>query len=142
MAHTVITLRRTRRVALAAIVVAGCLVALMFIGSIAVDRVPEYVDFGPLRFDSEVWKATPGDHSRNSVRLRMADDVLTQPIVGQPRHAIVALLGEPDSPGFFDGYALVYFLGPERHPLPIDSEWLAIRLDDAGVATECRVMTD
>lgn len=88
------------------------------------------IDFDPIVFDSEVWKKTPSEFSLDSVRLKMVDDLLvTQPLIGQARNNIVALLGEPDDTLYFRVYSMAYHLGKERHPFGIDSEWLVIQLD-------------
>jgi hypothetical protein len=96
-----------------------------------------------LDFDSTKWQAASNhDRSHDSVRLRMADSFLSdrQP-VGKTRDQLVALLGEPDDTEYFRNYDMVYYLGPERGPFGIDSEWLVIKLTD-GVAAEARLVAD
>lgn len=73
----------------------------------------------------------------------MVDALLArQELRGRTRPEVVALLGEPDRTDYFRGYDLVYWLGPERGLMSIDSEWLVIRLDRAGRITERRIVTD
>jgi hypothetical protein len=55
---------------------------------------------------------------------------------------VVALLGEPRRTRYFRQYDLVYWLGPERGMISIDSEWLVLRLDKRGRVTEERLVTD
>jgi len=94
-------------------------------------------------FDSATWKSSPAEFTHKSRRLRMADDLLkTHPLVGLDRAAIGALLGDPDQTPYFRGYDMVYFLGQERSYFGIDGEWLVIKLDSAGVATEAKLVTD
>jgi hypothetical protein len=40
----------------------------------------------------------------------------------------VALLGEPPKTEYFKEFDLVYYLGPERGFMGIDSEWLVLKL--------------
>lgn len=58
------------------------------------------------------------------------------------RAQVVALLGEPPRTDYFSSYDLVYWLGPERSAISIDSEWLVFRLDTSGRVVEYRVVTD
>ncbi len=37
---------------------------------------------------------------------------------------------------------MVYWLGPERGLIRIDSEWLVLRLDEGGVVREFRIVRD
>lgn len=116
------------------IVVAGAvLISQMFSGP-KVDLVD---------FESVKWKAASAhDATYNSVRLRMADSFLAdQQPVGKSRDQVVALLGEPDDTPYFRSYDMVYYLGPERHPFGVDSEWLVLKLTD-GKVTEARLVTD
>jgi len=55
---------------------------------------------------------------------------------------IIDLLGIPPQTGYFRDYDLVYWLGPQRGFMPIDSEWLCIRLDSHGIATKAEILTD
>ncbi|MGB7160814.1 MAG: hypothetical protein WBD40_22305 [Tepidisphaeraceae bacterium] len=96
-----------------------------------------------LDFDSVKWQAaSEPDATHNSVRLRMADSFLDgQQPIGKSREQIVALLGEPDDTPYFNEYDMVYYLGPERGPMGIDSEWLVLKLT-RGSVTEARLATD
>ncbi len=102
------------------------------------------IDFTPMPFDAEVWRATRSEDSHDSVRLRMVDDFLaTHTPVGKSREDIVVLLGEPDDTTYFSNFDLVYHLGLERDSaFPIDSEWLVMRLDRNGLVTEALLVTD
>ena len=64
------------------------------------------------------------------------------PMRGRSRADIVALLGEPAKTDYFKDYDLVYWLGPERSPISMDSEWLVIRLDSLGRVSDVRLVTD
>lgn len=90
-------------------------------------------------FDSSLWKnAEPP----NSIRLEMADDLLANhPLIGLSQPQIDALLGIPPKTAYFPEYQYVYWLGPERGFIRIDSEWLTIKFVD-GTVKEARIMRD
>jgi hypothetical protein len=52
------------------------------------------------------------------------------------------LLGEPSDEGYFREWDFVYWLGPERSYMGIDSEWLVVRLGRDGRVTEYRIVRD
>lgn len=88
-------------------------------------------------FDSAVWRSTEATYSIESIRLRMVDDLLkTHPLVGLTRAEVESLIGPADDTEYFSNFDMVYFLGPERHPFAVDSEWLLISLDSNGRVTE------
>src|SRR5688572_23107227 len=75
--------------------------------------------------------ASVPDGTYNSVRLRMADSFLAdERPIGKSREQIVSLLGEPNDTPYFAECDMVYYLGPERGPMGIDSEWLVLKLKD------------
>lgn len=134
--------RLLRRVVLLALGVAtiGILIyvaAILHVGSLY------ELDFEPIPFDSASWIASQPEFSLDSLRLRMIDDLLaTHNLVGMHRDEIVALIGEPDDTEYFREYEMVYYLGQERHPLGIDSEWLAIDLDTSSTSTFAGILRD
>jgi hypothetical protein len=95
------------------------------------------------RFDAAAWRDSARVYSAAAVRGCMVDDLLDRhPMVGRSRAEVVALLGEPKPTSYFKEYGLVYWLGPERGFISIDSEWLVMRLDSVGRVTEVRLVTD
>jgi hypothetical protein len=52
------------------------------------------------------------------------------------------LLGEPTNTRKFKEYDLVYWLGPERGLMHIDSEWLVVRFDEKGVLLSYAIVRD
>ena len=95
------------------------------------------------QFDAALWRDTIRVQSAEAPRGCMVDDLLARrPLVGETRAAVVALLGEPAPTPYFRHYDLVYWLGPERGLMSIDSEWLVMRLDPRGRVSEARVVTD
>ena len=76
-------------------------------------------------------------------RHRMADwMLLTHALNGLERADVVARLGNPPPTDYFNDWSMVYNLGAERGFISIDSEWLVIRVDDAGRVSEARIVTD
>ena len=73
----------------------------------------------------------------------MVDDLLERHKLDEMTRAeVVALLGEPDATPYFREWDMVYWLGPERGLMGIDSEWLVLRLDEHQHVVEHRVVTD
>jgi hypothetical protein len=112
---------------------------LFIFGLMAFYTVKERVNRVP--FDSVAWKANP-DCGSNARRIRMIDDLFAKrDLKGMRRAEVEALLGERDLTGYFKDYDMVYCLGPERGFVPIDSEWLVIKLDQDKV-TYYRIARD
>src|SRR5258708_4993529 len=77
-------------------------------------------------FDAPLWgnSQTPA-----SVRLRMADDLVdNNKLLGLTRQEVVARLGQPPKTEYFKEFDMVYYLGPERGFISIDSEWLVLKI--------------
>ena len=84
-------------------------------------------------FDAHAWKTRLFDENKEPVRIRMVDNLIQKyELRGMTRSEIIGLLSEPPKTGYFSEYDFVYWLGPERGFISIDSEWLAIKfgLDD------------
>jgi SmpA / OmlA family len=142
--HTVGFFRRHWRkfFVLAAIAVLVAVSPFLFIsGYIAYSHVSEVSQRIP--FDSASWKSSLGKDDNNHLRLRMVDDLLKRhSLLGMTRARIADLLGEPPSTNYFSDYQFVYWLGPERGFMSIDSEWLAIRFDSQDRVTHADVVRD
>jgi hypothetical protein len=73
----------------------------------------------------------------------MADDpVNSQRLVGLTRQEVVTLLGEPPKTEYFKEFDLVYYLGPERGFMGVDSEWLVLKLGPDGRAQRATIAHD
>ncbi len=95
------------------------------------------------RFTSSKWKDTSAAFSARAIRGCLVDDLTrSHELRGRTRSEIVALLGAPSKTEYFREYDLVYWLGPERSLISIDSEWLVMRLDSAGRVSDYRLVTD
>jgi len=115
-------------------------VPYVFLGGIVVrDATTEYL--GRESFDSAAWQ--DHDHVVDAVRIRMVDDLLDRhDFRSKTRGEIVTLLGEPDETEYLRDWDMVYWLGPERGFMSIDSEWLVLRLNADSVVTECELTRD
>jgi hypothetical protein len=95
------------------------------------------------RFDAVVWRDSARAYSHEAARGCMVDHLLrTVELKGQTRAAVVALLGEPRPTDYFDQYDLVYWLGPERGLMSVDSEWLVLELDPNDLVVDRQLVTD
>jgi hypothetical protein len=96
------------------------------------------------RFDSATWAAAAREPwSEWPTRLRMVDDLVeSKRLDGLPRADVVSLLGPADRTDKWSDWDLVYWLGPERGFIRIDSEWLVLRFNESGRVREYRVVRD
>jgi hypothetical protein len=93
------------------------------------------------RFDAAAWRAET--HLTNAVRIRMVDDLLRRHnFRGMTRDQVTAIIGEPDKTGYFRDWDMVYWLGPERGFIRIDSEWLVFRLDGQKKVADYGIVRD
>jgi hypothetical protein len=91
-------------------------------------------------FDPSLWS---NSRTPESVRLGMADDLIrTRMLLGLTRHEVVALLGEPPKTEYFEEFDLIYYLGPERGFMGIDSEWLVLKLGPEGRVNRATIARD
>lgn len=98
---------------------------------------------GPLPFDEAIWDASgfPGDKSFS--RHRMADGLIeSRALVGKSREDALAMLGEPSDADFGEHWNIVFRLGQCRHIVGIDTEFLAVHIDDAGKIAEAQIVED
>lgn len=92
-------------------------------------------------FDPAVWHDEA--HVKQGARLQMADRLIArQALLGRTRAKVVTMLGEPPETAYFANWDLVYWLGPERGLMSIDSEWLVMRLGHDGKVVESRIVRD
>jgi len=89
-------------------------------------------------FDPGLWKNAA---TFSSVRLRMADDLIgSGKLQGLTRAEIFSLLSEPPKTDYFKEYDLVYYLGPERSSISIDSEWLVVKFGQDGRVAKAAIV--
>jgi hypothetical protein len=93
------------------------------------------------RFDSAAWQSVQS--RTNTVRIRMVDDLMRRHnLRGMARDQVTAILGDPDKTEYFREWDLVYWLGPERRFISVDSEWLVFRIDGQKKVTDYRIVRD
>lgn len=101
--------------------------------------VQEYVS--RTDFDSVAWRESA--NTLEPVRIRMIDDLLeSYDLASLSESRLLALLGEPTETAKFSDWDLVYWLGPERGWMSIDSEWLVINISEDGNVSEWEVVRD
>ena len=102
----------------------GCGIAIlcMMIGStVGYGFLTGYLPIRP--FDADLWRQ--GMQSHTAVRLHMIEPLMRSRNLDRlTRSQVVSLLGPPSNDGYFADWDLVYWLGPERGLMRIDSEWL------------------
>ena len=106
--------------------------------------VPAVSDYAKRRdFDSVSWKNEAiVNELENPIRLSMLDDLLKKhELVGMTRNQIDELLGVPKPTGYFNDYDYVYWLGPERGFISIDSEWLGVKFTN-NIVSEAKILRD
>jgi hypothetical protein len=135
--------QRTQRFIIAAAVIAVICALIspcvFFTGYFLIDDVKEYVN--RIDFDAAAWKE-PAEVQKNC-RIRMVDDLLaTHDLYGLTRQEVADLLGEPDDTSKFSNWDMVYWLGPERGFMALDSEWLVINFDDHRRVSAYRLAKD
>ena len=80
---------------------------------------------------------------RDGIRLKMADRLVARRTLhGKTKEEVLALLGVPPETGYFKEWSLVYWLGPQRGFLSIDSEWLVMRIGSNGRVSEVKIVTE
>lgn len=95
-------------------------------------------------FDAAGWRAAVEDGwSDWPVRLTMADDLVASGTLRErTRDEVEALLGPPTETPKFATWDMIYYLGPERSLLRIDSEWLVLKFGADGRAREISLVRD
>ena len=89
-------------------------------------------------FSTAKWIRNPGE------RTKIVDDLLGDyDLIGMRESDIIDLLGNDNNDyGYFNEKdRFVYYLGPERGLISIDSEWLILDFAD-GVVVNCYITTD
>jgi hypothetical protein len=113
--------------------------------------VISWVFFGPILdeawhrqdFDSAAWIAQEGADTEWPARLRMVDDLLDEGrLRGLERDSVLALLGSPETTTRWPDWDIIYWLGPVRGVLRIDSEWLGIRFGSDGRVAATELLRD
>lgn len=81
-------------------------------------------------FSTEKWEKYPEN------RVDMVDDLLEKnELLGMTKQEVFLLLGQPTENAYFKTENnMVYYLGPERGLIRIDSEWLVLEIQENRVS--------
>lgn len=114
---------------------------ILFYGSTEYDSIRERLRRIP--FNSQAWQDPKQVNGDDPVRIRMIDDLMaSKRLDRRSRAEVEKLLGNLTNEEYFTNYDLVYWLGPERGFMSIDSEWLVIKFDSRGFVSEYRIVRD
>ena len=92
-------------------------------------------------FDSQRWKQV--ERSDDYSRLRMIESLTLSGRLNRIKRAeVVSLLGPSDDTNYFNEWDFVYWLGPERSFISLDSEWLVIKVGSTGRVVDYRIVSD
>jgi hypothetical protein len=136
--------KASRRAKVIIVAVVTAVIASPFVFAVLWDIPREIAERrNRLPFDSSTWKASLANNSNDSIRLRMVDDLLRRhSLLGMTREDVMSLLGHPPKTEYFRDYDFVYWLGPERSFMSIDSEWLAVKFSEDGRVSKARLVSD
>jgi hypothetical protein len=94
-------------------------------------------------FDPIAWRRNEAADVMWPARLAMVDDLLARyPLRGLSRDSVERLLGPRNDTPYWPEWDLVYWLGPERGFLRIDSEWLVVDFGPDGRVSDYRLLRD
>jgi hypothetical protein len=134
-----------RRLLILTVAIVGIPVLFYILATAYVVFVPSAEDYAHrTEFDPTVWRDKSLDgEALWPTRLRMADDLIADKrLDGLTRVQVESLLGPGDRADKWQGWHLVYHLGPERGMIRIDSEWLVIRFDPSDRVDVYRIVRD
>ena len=118
----------------------GCL-ALLLIGLLSLTLGFAYATgYLPQRlFESSDWRLVGNEHHR----VKMVEHLLwSGKLDGLTQAEVVELLGPETQTTYFSEFDSVYWLGPERGILKLDSAWLVIDFDESGVVSNYKIVED
>jgi len=120
----------------------GCLIAFVGVMLLCLAAYAFMSGYLPFQlFNSQRWQQV--ERSDDYTRLRMIEPLMRSGrIDGATRSEVISLLGHPDDTNYFRDWDFVYWLGPERSLLSLDSEWLVIRFGESGIVSEYCVVSD
>ena len=131
-------MRSAKRIILAAIVVVGLLIAAFIAFTIisnnhCVSEIAKSLQ----PFDAKKWTeagAKGASSAQQEYRISAIEDLLAHKnFKGQTKAQLIELLGEPTQTDKLPNYDMIYWLGPDRSCMRMDSEWLVFTLKNGQV---------
>lgn len=121
---------------------AGCLgFIVLALGAISLWLAFEHGYLPHSSFNSEEWKQA--EQADGYPRLAMVDSLIESgQLDGKGQDEVLMLLGPPTDTNYFSDWDSVYWLGPERGFLRLDSEWLVLRFSDEGRVSDYQLARD
>ena len=118
----------------------GCLgVLALAVAALGIGGAWEFGYLPVQPFSSSKWK----EPANEGVRLSMVDALVrTHRLNGMHRDEVIDLLGPPPDTDYFRDWDAVYWLGPERGLMRIDSEWLVLKFGPDDRVTEWAIVRD
>ncbi|MCI5115619.1 MAG: hypothetical protein D3919_06325 [Candidatus Electrothrix sp. AW5] len=118
-------------------------IGYVFLSVVGIFLVFIFISNWPMKFDQNIWLNSNVINQKPYPRLKMADDLINhEKLIGLNKSEVIHLLGDPGDHGYFRNYDLVYWLGPERTFMSIDSEWLAIRFGQNEIFQSAEIVRD
>ena len=94
-------------------------------------------------FNSQKWKELSSYKNDKLTRVDMVDDLLEKhQLKGKKKNQVIDLLGTVTKTDKFQDWDMVYWLGPERGFMSIDSEWLVLKLNKENEVIDVQVVRD
>lgn len=117
------------------------LAVVLAIGAISLWIAFEHGYLPRSSFNSEEWKRA--ENAEGYPRLAMVDSLIQSgQLDDKAEDEVLTLLGPPTDTKYFSDWDAVYWLGPERGFLCLDSEWLVLRFDAEGRVSEYQLVRD
>ena len=121
------------------IIAAGVLVYILLVSFLLfAPKLKSYAN--QTAFESAQWKLHLTD--QDLIKQKMVGDLLSKhQLIGMTKTNVDELLGVPPQTNYFKDFDYVYWLGPERSAIGVDSEWLGIKFDN-GTVIKTEILRD
>ena len=125
-------------------VVVVAIASLLFLFYLMLGDSGEYVQ---RPYEKQEWLHGTSRTQMRFPRLGMADYLIEHRMLhGLGKREVIEMLGATDGEDIQwsekDNFDLLYWLGPERGFMSVDSEWLAIKFDGSGKVAEYKLVRD
>lgn len=104
--------------------------------------VPQNYQEQSMDFDREKWADEAAAYKEPYPRQQMLKALPRVLKPGMSKDDVIRLLGKETDTDKFTEYDLVYWVGPEKSAISIDSQWLVLDFDDDQKLKTFKAMTD